>query len=94
MKKLCKIITYGLAKQLDKDQHWCNIFQYAIQVTLEKWISLTVMGLLATWFGYGKEYLLFLFNIYTTSIFWWWIAHENIYRMPGVFMPYGWRCAD
>lgn len=60
MKKLCKIITYGLAKQLDKDQHWCNIFQYAIQVTLEKWISLTVMGLLATWFGYGKEYLLFL----------------------------------
>lgn len=42
------------------DQHWCNIFQYAIQVTLEKWISLTVMGLLATWFGYGKEYLLFL----------------------------------
>ena len=67
MKKLCKIITYGLAKQLDKDQHWCNIFQYTIQVT---------------------------FNIYTTSIFWWWIAHENIYRMPGVFMPYGWRCAD
>ena len=69
MKKLCKIITYGLAKQLDKDQHWCNIFQYAIQVTLEKWISLTVMGLLATWFGYGKEYLLFLLIFITLRSF-------------------------
>lgn len=60
MEQISGVIATKFTTYLNKDQHWCNIFQYAVQVLLEKWISLTVMGILAGSFGYGKEYILFL----------------------------------
>ena len=60
MEQISGIIAVRFTTYLNKDQRWCNIFQYAVQILLEKWISLTVMGILAGSLGYGKEYLLFL----------------------------------
>lgn len=60
MEQISGAIAVRFTAYLNKDQHWCNIFQYAVQVLLEKWISLTVMGILAGSLGYGKEYILFL----------------------------------
>lgn len=60
MEQMSGIIAARFSAYLNQDQHWCNICQYAVQVLMEKWISLTVMGILAGSLGYGKEYILFL----------------------------------
>lgn len=60
MEQISGVIAARFTAYLNKDQRWCNIFQYAVQILLEKWISLAVMGILAGSLGYGKEYLLFL----------------------------------
>ena len=60
MEQISSVIASRFTTYLNKDQRWCNIFQYVLQILMEKWISLTVMGILAGSLGYEKEYMLFL----------------------------------
>ncbi len=92
MEQMSGIIAARFTAYLNQDQHWCNIFQYALQILMEKWISLTVMGILAGSLDMEKS-ICCSYGVYATSFLWWWISHEDICRMSGMFLSYGWGCA-
>ena len=53
-------IASVIVRELNREEKWQRIYQYAIQILLEKWISLSAIGVIAYLLNQGMEYLFFL----------------------------------
>lgn len=60
MEYISSRIAVVIANALNREEKWQRIYQYAIQILLEKWISLSVIGVIAFLLHQGMEYLFFL----------------------------------
>lgn len=60
MNYLALVVAQIIVRKPEQNKEWIEIYQYAIQILLEKWISLLAIGVIAFLLNQGMEYLFFL----------------------------------
>lgn len=60
MNYLVLVVAQIIVRKPEQNKEWIEIYQYAIQILLEKWISLLAIGVIAFLLNQGMEYLFFL----------------------------------